>query len=307
MSGTEWDGEPSEAIVPGSASDQSQSSAGRRRRGRVVAAAGAAAAVIIAAVVVALVVPKSSSPRASSGLSPTQIVTVAARNAARLNSVSATLTENVSGAASATITGKVTEQHHPLLLAMSIDENSGGTNIPISGIITAHTMYLKLGGTSLGMPAALAHKWIKIPLAQLGAGSAFATLMHSVQNANPMSQAQLLVAAEHLRAVGTQDVGGVSTTMYAGWFLPSAAVKHLAPSMRTALAPELKLITGKISISVWIDSQDQIRKLVEVEHVGSSTLTVVCTFDRFNQPVHITLPSASQVVTPAASALSAAA
>ncbi len=259
---------------------------------------------IIAAVVAAVIVPKSSSPDAHSGLTPIQIVTIAASNSAKLNSVSATLTEHVSGPSSVDITGKVTEQLHPLLLSMSITETAGSTRIPISGIITANTMYIKFGATSLAMPKALAHRWIKIPLASLGAGSSFATIMHSVQSDNPLWQAQLLVAADHLRAVGTQGVGGVSTTRYAGWFLPSEAVKHLTPILRAALEPGLKLITGRISINVWIDSQKQIRKLVEVEQVASSTLTLICTFDRFNQPVHITLPSGSQVVTPPASALS---
>jgi len=280
--------------------------ASRRRPARVVAAAAAAAAVIIVAVVAAVVLPGSSSPKAGSDLTPTQIVTIAARNSAKLNSVSATLTEHVSGTTSVTVTGKVTEQRNPLLLSMNISENAGSTHVPISAIITAHTIYLKFSANSFGMPEALAHKWIKIPVARLGAGSFFATMMRSVQSDNPLSQPQLLIGAEHLRAVGTQAVGGVSTTKYTGSFSPSAAVKDLTPSLRTELSPMLKLITRNVDVSIWIDGQNRIRKLLEVEHVGAATATVICTFDRLNQPVHITLPSASQVLTPPASALSAA-
>jgi hypothetical protein len=305
--------------------------ANRHRRGRIVVAACAAAAVIIGVVVAAVVAPKSaapqagsapksnsthastapksSSPPASSGhagsqLTAAQVVLQASRQSRRLRSVSATLTEHVSGAASAIITGKMSEQRNPLLLSMSIDENVGGSNIPISAVITSDAFYMKFKAGSLGMPKALAHKWIKIPFSVLGSGSIFGTLMHSVQNDNPIAQTQLLVAAEHLRAVGTQTVGGVSTTKYTGSFTPSIAVKELTPSLRTALAPALKLITGNVDVSIWIDQQHHVRKLTEVERVAANTVTVVCTFSGFNQPVHITVPPASQVLTPPASALS---
>ncbi len=201
----------------------------------------------------------------------------------------------------------MTEQRNPLLLSMSLDENVAGSNIPISAIITPDAFYMKFKAGSLGMPKALVHKWIKIPFSVLGSGSIFGTLMHSVQNDNPMTQTQLLVAAEHLRAVGTQTVGGVSTTRYTGSLTPSTAVKDLAPSLRTALAPALKLITGNVAVSIWIDQQHHVRKLTEVERVGANTVKVVCTFSGFNQPVHISVPPASQVVTPPASALSGAA
>jgi hypothetical protein len=286
--------------------------ANRRRRGRIVVAACAAAAVIIGVAVAAVVVPKSSAPPANSGhsgsqLTATQIVVRASRQSTRLRSVSATLTEHISGAASATITGTMTEQRNPLLLSMSIDENAGGASIPISAIITSDAFYMKFKAGSLGMPKALVHKWIKIPFSVLGSGSIFGTLMKSVQNNNPIVQTQLLVAAEHLRAVGTQTVGGVSTAKYTGFFTPSTAVKDLTPSLRTALAPALKLITGNVAVSIWIDQQHHVRKLAEVERVGANTVTVVCTFSDFNQPVHISVPPASQVLTPPASALSGAA
>jgi hypothetical protein len=286
--------------------------ASRHRRGRLLVAACAAAAVIIGVAVAAVVVPKSSAPRANSRhsgsqLTATQVVVQATRQSTRLRSVSATLTEHISGAASATITGTMSEQRNPLLLSMSINENVGGASIPISAIITSDAFYMKFKANSLGMPKALAHKWIKIPFSVLGSGSIFGTLMKSVQNDNPIVQTQLLAAAEHLRAVGTQAVGGVSTTKYTGSFTPSTAVKDLTPSLRTALAPALKLITGNVAVSIWIDQQHRVRKFTEVERVGANTVTVVCTFSRFDQPVHISVPPASQVLTPPASALSGAA
>jgi len=305
----------------------------RRRRGRVLAAVGAAAVVIIGAVVVAVIAspksgsphasspPRSSSPPASSSssrsgsassshagavLTAGQAVKIASRHSARLTSVSATFSESINGRIAATITGDVTEQRYPLLASMNLKVSTGGVNITMSAILNSRAIYIKVNGTSLGLPATLARKWIKIPFAQFGSGSSFVTVLRGVHNDNP-AQAQLLLAAEHLRAVGTAELRGVATTKYTGWFTPSVAVRYLSPSMRTALAPVLKLITGKVNFTVWIDAQHRIRQLIEVEQVASSTVTNTYRFFGFNKPVHIALPPASEVATPPTSALSSAA
>jgi hypothetical protein len=304
----------------------------RRRRGRVLAAAGAVAVVIIGAVAATVILspkpgsraaaaPKSGShpssstharssnaAHAGSRLTAAQAVRIASRRSARLRSVSATLTETVSGATSATITANAKEQNSPLRISENIVAvNADGSSTPISLIVTATTCYLKLSESSLGtIPAALANKWIAVPIAKLGPAGSLLKLIRSTENENPVSQTQLLVAAGHLRDVGRQTIDGVSTTEYTGWFRPSVAIKHLAPSLRDALTPALKLINGRINVSTWIDGQHQIRKLTEVEHLASSTVRIVCTLSGFNQPVDIALPPPSQVVTLPASALAGA-
>lgn len=302
----------------------------RRRSGRVLAAAGAAAVVIIGAVAAAVIMSpksgppqansaaKSSSPQASASssrggsarprqtgprLTATQVVKIASRHSAGLTSVSSTFSESINGVVAATITGNSTEQRNPLLASMKLNVSSGGANIPMSAILNSHAIYIKVDGTPLGIPAALAHKWIKIPFAELSSGSAFFTLLRGVHNDNP-EQAQLLLAAEHLRAVGPVDLSGVTTTKYTGWFAPSIAVKYLSPSVRTELAPVLKLIIGNVNFTVWIDAQHRIRQLIDVEQVMSSTVTNTYRFFGFNRPVHITLPPPGQVVTAPAGALS---
>ena len=306
----------------------------RRRRRPLLAAAAAAAVVIIGAAAAAVIMsPKANSPQAGSAgsthsssppkpssthpapastqqggskLTAARAVTTASRKSARLRSVSATFTESISGATAATITGKVTEQRNPLLLSMKVNEIQGSTNISISAILDTNAIYLKFGGTATGLPTALAHKWIKITLAQLGSGSKIATVMQGVQNANPVSQVQLLVAGEHLRAAGTAEVGGVITTKYTGSFKPSIAVRYLSASLRTALGPALKQVKGNVTFTIWIDARRRILQFNEVEHVQSSTVRITSRYSGFNAPVHLALPPASKVVTPAASALSSA-
>jgi hypothetical protein len=298
----------------------------------VLAAAGTAAAVVIAAVAVAMIVsPKSGSPHASSGpktsspqatssssrggsarsphagveLTAGQAVKMASRHSAQLTSVSATFTESINGVVAGTISGKVTEQRNPLMASMKLNVSTGGANVPISAILTTHADYIKINGTSLGLPAALSRKWIEIPFAEAGSGSSIFTLLRGVHNDNP-AQAQLLLAAEHLREIDTLDLRGVPTTEYKGWFTPSIAVKYLSPRFRIALAPDLKLIVGNVKFTVWIDAQHRIRQLTEADQVQSSTETSTFRFFGFNKPVHIALPPSGEVVTLPTSALSGA-
>jgi hypothetical protein len=153
----------------------------------------------------------------------------------------------------------VQAQTKPLELSMRMSESADGQTIPITMIGNSSAMYLKLGASLPGIPASVRGKWLKIPFAELGMDWPFASLQQNLQDADPMSQTQQLLAVKQLHAAGTAQVDGVSTTKYTGSFAPSAALKDVPVSERAQLAPELKLVTGDIGFSVWIDGQHQIR------------------------------------------------
>jgi hypothetical protein len=294
------------AAQPSKPSEPAQAqptAANQRRTRRIIVLVGVATALVIASVVVLVAVPGPNSAGNGSQLSAAHALTAATRESQQLQSVSATIAERFSGATTATISGRVTEQRNPLRVSMTIDEQAAASAIPVSAIITGNVWYFKLGGSSLGLPAGLSGKWIKIPLAELGPASVFATLVHNLENENPASQTQLLLAAGHVRDEGTFDVDGVATSKYSGEYNPAAALRLLPASTRAELAPYYKLLNGNVDFSIWIDGQHHIRQLTEIEHLASGTVTVLINFTAFNQPVHITAPPASQTVTPPTSAL----
>ena len=69
------------------------------------------------------------------------------------------------------------------------------------------------------------------------------------------------------------------------------------------LGPELKLIKGDVTFSVWIDSSHHVRKVQETESTGEVTIVIECTYSSFNQPVKIALPPPREVYSPSASVL----
>jgi hypothetical protein len=258
----------------------------RRRRGFIAACFSAAAVVIIAAVV--FVVTSSSS-----GQTPAQALAAAVSHSVADNTINAEISEQISGSTAASITGTVQARRKPLLISMKMSEKILGTTVPISGIITTRVIYLKLGLSS-GLPQAAIGKWIELKLDRTGPLSSLASELSSLEDINPVSEVQALAAAKDVRKEGTQMVGGVLATKYTGSFSPSAALKLVPGSDRSALAPAMKLITGNVVFSIWVNG-NHIIKVTEVEHVKSSTATVTVRYRSYNRPVTIKIPPASQV------------
>jgi len=277
----------------------------RRRVRHVAAAAASILAIVVVAAVIATSVHKGGANTANPAqLTAAQVVQQAARQQLGLNSESATISEHISGATSATIDGTVELQRKPLLMSMNLNLSgaASGQTATVRAIVTSSVMYMKLSSMA-GMPAELAAKWLRIPLTGLSQSSPFAALQRELQNENPASQFAGMNAASHLHAAGTQIVSGVTTTKYTGSFAPLAAVKALPAAQREAVSPYLDLIKGDVVFSVWIDSSHYVREIQETEHVGGATITLEGTYGSFNEPVKIPLPRQSQVFAPPLSAL----
>jgi hypothetical protein len=267
-----------------------------RRRRRLIAAVCSAAAVLAIAAVILVVT--GSSP----GQTPAQAFTAAVRQSANDNTLSADISEQISGSTAASISGTIQAQRKPLIMSMKLAEHVSGGTIPISGILTNSAMYLKLG-ERLPLPANAIGKWIEFQFARLGPFSSFATLLHDFESENPMSQVRMLLATKDISADGTQNVDGVQATRYTGSFAPSTALKFLPASDRSLLNAALKVVNGNVAVSLWI-SGGQIVKFTELEHVSSSTVAITIHYRWYNRPLTISVPPASQVWNPSASALS---
>jgi hypothetical protein len=266
----------------------------RRRSRRFAAVAGSVIAIAIVAALLAVALPGGHHDRSGAELTAAEVVASAAQREAGLQTYTASIREQVSGSGSATISGTIKFQRSPLEVATNLTETASGVTIPVSAVVTAKAMYVKLP-SSAGLPAAMASKWLKLPLIKPGGTSPLAGIEQEFQRDNPLSQTAMFAAAEHLLDAGPQVVDGVSTTKYIGSVTAAQAVKSLPAAQRSELAPYLRLVTGKIPIELWIDGQGNIRKVQVTEHVGADTATTTITFLTFNQPVSIATPPASQI------------
>jgi hypothetical protein len=142
--------------------------------------------------------------------------------------------------------------------------------------------------------------WIKVDLSALQAPAlaSLAQLVQSMQSNNFLDMTELFAASSDVRIVGTTTVDGVPTTEYAGSFQAAQLAKALAPSAQKALGPALQALgNSTVDFDIWVDSQENPRKVTEVDSVNGTTITTAVTITGINQPVQITLPPASQTYT----------
>ena len=168
----------------------------------------------------------STAPAAS--LTPRQAITLAADQSRRINSMAATISEQLG--TSGSMTGTMQLQLKPtLLVEEALRTSAAGQTVSVEAIVSRTVIYIKSPTGTDGKP------WIKIPLSGVsgGLGSALRSLLQNTQADNPAEQPLMLAASKNARKVGTQVVNGVQTTRYAGTFSLPAALDALPPAVRT--------------------------------------------------------------------------
>lgn len=122
-------------------------------------------------------------------------------------------------------------------VALSADLHAAelGKHAQVKEILTGTTLYIS--GTPLNRQ--IGKPWVKVDLSTLEGTAAAAAdqLVHSLQSNSLDNQAAMLTLAKNARVVGTQTVGGVSTTEYACSLSAVKATKALNPGVLKALAP----------------------------------------------------------------------
>lgn len=269
----------------------------RRPVPRRAAAAGLSAAALI---VLAACSSGGGGPAstASTPLTPRQALLAAASHAQKVTSASETLTVRDSGAQNATTAGTIQFQRKPTLQASeTLNTTAAGKSAQIMVILTGTAIYLH----EAALAGQLGKPWLKLDLSALNGTdlASIAQLAHSLQGNDFANQTQLLAVAKNVHVAGTQTIDGVATTEYAGSVRAAEALKTLPSSFRKAMAPELQVLgNGTISFHVWIDGQHHTRKITDVETVNGETINSTVLITAINQPVHITIPPASQTATP---------
>jgi hypothetical protein len=264
----------------------------RSTRPRVVAAGLSTAALI------AVAACGSSTPGGSGGssLTPRQALALAASQNQHLTSAVETLTVQVTGAQRETTTGTILIQRKPALeISGNLTAAGAGRNIQIKEVLTGQAIYF----SAPGLTGQLTKKpWVKIPLSALQrsiAGASFAQLFHSLQSNNFTNQTEILAVAKNAHLVGKQTVDGVLTTEYAGSITASQALRALSASFRKTMGSFLRALgNATINFHIWIDGQNQVRRLAETESLNGVTVNTTVNITGINQPVHITVPPTSQ-------------
>jgi hypothetical protein len=257
---------------------------------RRAAAAGLSAAALIA---VAACGSATSGGTGSTPVAPRQALLSAAAHMQKVTSAVERLSIKVGGAQGGTTTGVINTQLRPLLLGADLNLNVNGKSTAIKEVLTTSDIYF----SAPALTGQTGKQWVKIPLSVLKgpAGATFGALFHSLQSNNFTNQTELLTAAKNVRFIGRVTVGGASVTEYAGSFEADAALKTVPASYRKALSAELQSLgTTTVNFHVWIDGQNHVRKFAETESVHGQTVNTTVTVTAINQPVHVTIPPASQ-------------
>ncbi len=230
-------------------------------------------------------------------LPPRQALLTAATQTQRMTSFTELVTTQATGIQSETITGTIRAQLKPSLrLAANLTFAEPGRSAQVHVMLTGTALYTS--GTALNRQAG--KPWDKIDLSALKgpAAASITPLVHSLQSSNLRDQTELLTVATNTRVAGRQTIDGVATTEYAGSLNPAEAQKALPAGLRKALAPQLQALgNNTISFHIWIDGQNDVRKFTDVVTVNGETVHTTATLTALNQPVHITLPPASQTAT----------
>ena len=250
------------------------------------------AAVAFCAGILALVAGCSAgttSSTAANSASPRTALILAADQAKRVTSMTASFSSQVSGNAAQDFAGTMQSQLKPTLMAeVTANVMASGQSMHLTEILTDKAIYLKAAELSkeTGKP------WIKIPFSDLGGsqGALFSQLVQGAQNDNPAQQITMASASKNVRVAGTQVIDGVRTTEYTGSYTAAAALAKLTPSQRKTLGADLKGLSGQVHCAEWIDAQHQTRKAVITETVSGEHVTLTFNITSINEPVNIVLP-----------------
>jgi hypothetical protein len=256
----------------------------------------------------------SSGGKPAQARTPQQAIELAANTSRAINTFAATVNVKLNssaagGTGAVNLTGTVTEQLHPSLLAEA-DYSSfaaAGHSFPggMSEVITSDSVYIKL--SLLTQALHTSKPWIAIPFSALSKASGInlSSLFDQLQTSSPLSQSQLFAGATNVRKVGTGTINGVPVTEYSGSVSMTQALAKLPADLRTSLGPIIKKAgINSARFSEWLDAQNQVRKVIVTESGSQFSETITTTVSSINQPVHIRKPAASQTTSLPASVLS---
>ncbi len=233
---------------------------------------------------------------AGGSVSAAEAVKQAAQQAGKATSFAADVDVQTTGAASTTIAGTLQQQTgaNPLAVANFGSVTVQGQKVPggLEEIINSSGIYLKMAQLAqrTGKP------WVEIPASSLSklSGGSFGQLLQN-GSSDPLTQTQMLSSSTNVQKVGTATINGVPTTEYTGTYPISAGLAKLPAATRSTIAAQLKTLGLTTEhFTVWLDDQQQVRKIVTTEKGSSVQVATTIVVTSVNQPVSAAIPPAAQ-------------
>jgi hypothetical protein len=233
---------------------------------------------------------------AGGSVSAAEAVKQAAQRAGKATSFAADVNVQTTGAASTTISGTLQQQTgaNPLAVANFGSVTVQGQKVPggLEEIINSSGVYLKMAQLAqrTGKP------WVEIPASSLSklSGGSFGQLLQN-GSSDPLTQTQMLSSSTNVQKVGPATINGVRTTEYTGTYPVSAGLAKLPAATRRTIAAQLKTLGLTTEhFTVWLDDQQQVRKIVTTEKGSSVQVATTIVVTSVNQPVSASIPSAAQ-------------
>ncbi|GAB2812701.1 lipoprotein [Actinoallomurus bryophytorum] len=195
-------------------------------------------------------------------------------------------------------TGKLAYRLKPTLAMKFVipSMNVGGRTSPgISEILVGNELYMK-------MPALAARSgkpWVGLSFDKLkkSSGLDLKAMGDQGSQGDPTMNAKMLTASKDVRSVGTETVGGVSTTHYQGTFAMQDALTKLDGEQRAQAQKSLgQSGIDKMAFDIWVDGRQLPRKMSMATPPGAKPdMKMTMTYTAFNAPLSITAPPKSQV------------
>jgi len=262
---------------------------------RLLVAAGAVAAITVAGC------GTTAAPSLDNAkLSAAEVLQQTAQKADEVNTYSADLVVNVSSTKGKAggVQGTMLYQKTPQLATdITLNQVSfGGQSLPggVRVILQGDVAYVKLDllKTLMGTTK----PWVRLDLKQLGssAGVDVEQYLAQAQQIDLKTSVALLTASKDVKSVGTEQVGGVGTTHYAGTFPVDEAIKQLPAESRSRLQGQLGSAKD-VKFDTWIDDQGLPRKVELNGAAQEGSFKATALFKSFNEPVTIETPAADQV------------
>ncbi len=263
---------------------------------------GFAAVAVAAAVTVAGCKPSSFSSSSGSGSSlgttassssVGQILTLAAQQTQQVNTLSASVQITATGATTANLFGTMNEvATTPSSPAISIVANAGQLgNVKI--ILSNGMAFMR---SPLFMNA-YHHRWIEGTMNAMsnGSGLNLGPLLALLEGSSPLMQTQLFPYGSHTRFMGFSHFGGHRMREFGGHYVLANILSQLPSNMQPTVQSWMNSGLSMTRFRTWLNSANQVQKLVLIETVNGTTFTITLNINSFNQPMHIAMPSTTIV------------